>query len=73
MSRVVAIGEAPRVAGYALAGVEVRAADDPAAAVGAWRSLGPETELVVLTPAAASALAGELREAPSPVWVVLPE
>jgi vacuolar-type H+-ATPase subunit F/Vma7 len=72
MSRAVAIGEAVRVAGYALAGVEVRPAESPGAALNAWRTLDLDTQLVLLTPAAAAALEGLLTETASRIWVVLP-
>jgi vacuolar-type H+-ATPase subunit F/Vma7 len=73
MNGVVAIGEADRVAGYALAGATVRVAESPAAAVEAWLTLDPETELVVLTPAAAKALGPDLDEQDHRIWAVLPE
>ena len=73
MSGVAAIGEPGRVAGYALAGAEVRPAEDAAAALDAWRSLDPTTELVLLTRAAADALGPELDEQDRRIWVVLPE
>ena len=72
MSRSVAIGEAARVAGYALAGVDVRPAETPDAALNAWRTLDGETQLVLLTPAAADALDGLLAATPDRIWVVLP-
>ncbi len=72
MNGVVAIGEADRVAGYALAGAEVRTAEEPAAVVGAWRSLSDETKLVILTRAAADALVAELAEQDHRIWAVLP-
>ncbi len=73
MSRAVAIGEAARVAGYALAGVEVRPVDTPAATLDAWRTLDRDTQLVLLTPAAANALDGLLTESAGRIWVVFPE
>jgi vacuolar-type H+-ATPase subunit F/Vma7 len=72
MSRAVAIGEAARVAGYALAGVEVSPVESPAAALSAWRALDDDTQLVLLTPAAAAALGGELAATADRIWVVLP-
>ncbi|HUY70604.1 MAG TPA: hypothetical protein VMU58_03615 [Gaiellaceae bacterium] len=73
MSRAVAIGESARVAGYALAGVEVRAVEGPVAALDAWRTLDDDTQLVLLTSAAAQALDTLLTAAPGRIWVVLPE
>lgn len=73
MSRAVAIGEAARVAGYALAGVEIRPVESPVAALNAWRTLEDDTQLVLLTPAAADALVGLLITSTDRIWVVLPE
>lgn len=56
MGRVAALGERSRVAGLALAGAVVLAADDPEAVRRAWRSLPDGVDLVILTPAAAEAL-----------------
>lgn len=70
---VAAIGEAVRVAGFALAGVAVVPAEDGDAARAAWRSLPPEVVAVILTPAAAEAVAdlrGDRSDPPFPV--VLP-
>ncbi|HSD79550.1 MAG TPA: hypothetical protein VLB47_02775 [Solirubrobacteraceae bacterium] len=72
MSRAAAIGEEVRVAGYALAGVDVRAAEDAAAARAAWDALGDDVACVILTPAAHAALAGELDRRPFVVWAVMP-
>lgn len=71
--RVVAIGEPDRLAGYALAGVEVLPARSAAAATAAWRALPAEVGLVLLTPRAAEALV-ESRDGPSaPLTVVMPQ
>ncbi|MFE7761103.1 hypothetical protein [Streptomyces sp. NPDC057438] len=56
MGRVAALGERARVAGLALAGAVVLAADDPEAVRRGWRSLPDGVDLVILTPAAAQAL-----------------
>jgi len=56
MLRAAAIGERARVAGYALAGVEVHLADSPEEVLAAWAALDRDVVLVVLTPAAAAAL-----------------
>ncbi|MER5601053.1 hypothetical protein [Streptomyces sp. NPDC002265] len=59
VGRVAALGERSRVAGLALAGVVVLAADAPEAVRRGWRSLPDDVELVVLTAAAAEALGPE--------------
>ena len=76
MGRLVAFGERARVAGFALAGAEVVEVDDAHDAVALWRALGPDVDVVVLTPAAALALGALLDEPPRPerpLPVVLPE
>ena len=54
MSRAAVIGEAVRVQGYALAGAVVYPAEDADQARAAWRSLPPDTAVVVLTARAAA-------------------
>ena len=54
MSRAAVIGEAVRVQGYALAGAVVYPAEDADQARAAWRSLSPDTAVVVLTARAAA-------------------
>lgn len=56
MARLAAIGEWPRVRGFALAGALVLEADDAASARSAWAALPADVEVVVLTPAAARAV-----------------
>jgi len=73
MSRIAAIGEARRVSGFALAGVEVRAAESAQAAQAAWDALERDVGLLVLTPQAAAALEGRLSEREGVVWVTLPD
>lgn len=71
-SAVVAIGERVRIQGFALAGVatcEAETADD---ARTAWRSLGPAVAIVILTPAAAQAIAGRVQDTAAPLTVVMP-
>ncbi|GGM77357.1 hypothetical protein ACFFX1_52520 [Dactylosporangium sucinum] len=70
--RVAAIGEAQLVRGYALAGVAVTVAADGPAVRAAWRALAPDIVVVVLTQAAARALAG-VAAAPGRMVAVLPE
>jgi vacuolar-type H+-ATPase subunit F/Vma7 len=72
MSRAVAIGDERRLAGYALAGAEVRHAVTPEQAIAAWAELAGEAALLVLTPEAHDALAGRLGERDDLVWVVVP-
>lgn len=73
MTEIVAIGEQERLRGFALAGVKLAVADDPAGARVAWAALPPEVSLVILTPAAHAALtAGELDPRGQRLWVVMP-
>jgi vacuolar-type H+-ATPase subunit F/Vma7 len=60
MGRIAAIGTAYRVQGFALAGALPVAAETPDAVRGAWAALDPDVVLVILTPAAADALADRL-------------
>lgn len=71
MSRIVALGEAARVAGYVLAGVTVLETDE-VGTLAAWDRLPDDTGLVVLTPEAADALAGRLTHDDRLLWTVLP-
>ncbi|WP_019926515.1 V-type ATP synthase subunit F [Nocardia sp. BMG111209] len=59
MGGIAIIGEPGRVTGYALAGVTVHEAADPAAVRQAWSELIPGTAMVILTPAAATHLSAE--------------
>ncbi|GAA2363476.1 hypothetical protein GCM10010246_63750 [Streptomyces cuspidosporus] len=72
MGRVAAVGERSRVAGLALAGVTVVAAEEPRAVRDAWRGLPPDVTLVILTPAAADALGPALGAGTRPLTVVMP-
>lgn len=71
MSRVVALGAASRVEGFALAGVTILPTDGSTAEA-AWQELPADTGLVLLTPAARDALDDRLRERPRLLWAVLP-
>ncbi len=71
MSRVVALGASARVAGYALAGVNVLETD-AAGALEAWTRLPADTGLLLLTDDAATSLAGELSRAGRLLWAVIP-
>jgi vacuolar-type H+-ATPase subunit F/Vma7 len=71
VSRVAVIGEAVRVQGYALAGAVVYPAEDADQARAAWRSLPPDTAVVVLT-ARAAAWLGEAQRRNGVLAVVMP-
>ena len=72
MSGIAAIGESDRVRGFSFAGLSVAAADEPDAARAAWRALPADVALVILTPAAHAAIAGELADGGRRLWVVMP-
>jgi vacuolar-type H+-ATPase subunit F/Vma7 len=72
MSGVVAIGEDRRLAGFALAGVAVHAAETVQAVHDAWERLDRDVGLVILTPQAAAALDDRRSEREDVVWVSLP-
>ncbi len=69
MGHMVAIGEPARVRGFALAGAVVLVAEDASAVRRAWRSMPEDTDVVILTPAAAAAI-GPLPD--RPLIAVLP-
>lgn len=71
MARVAVIGEALRIEGFALAGAVVCPAGNHEEADEAWRSLPPDIAVVVLTPAAAGCLAGQLAQRPEVLPVVM--
>jgi vacuolar-type H+-ATPase subunit F/Vma7 len=71
MSRVAAIGEETRVAGYAMAGVHVLAAEDADGACAAWDALPGEVGCVLLTPSARAALEERLAERSDVIWVAM--
>ncbi|MEU1273747.1 hypothetical protein [Streptomyces sp. NPDC005799] len=70
--RVAAIGERRRVSGLATAGVVVLPAEDPESARSVWRELPADVGLVILTPAAATALGPGLLDAEEPLTAVMP-
>jgi vacuolar-type H+-ATPase subunit F/Vma7 len=72
MSRAVAIGDGRRLAGYALAGVEVHDVVEAARVEAAWESLGEDVALLVLTPEAYAVLETSLEQSEQLVWAVLP-
>jgi vacuolar-type H+-ATPase subunit F/Vma7 len=69
---VVAIGEAARLAGFALAGVDVRAAEDEVSANRELDRLEEHVGLLIITPAAGHALRERLAKREDVVWVTLP-
>jgi vacuolar-type H+-ATPase subunit F/Vma7 len=71
MSRVVAIGRAVELAGYALVGVEVVDAPEPALVRRAWADAAGAASLVLLTTDARDALPDRL-EAGGSLWTVIP-
>ncbi len=58
--------------GYGLAGVQVHAAANAAAAVAAFEALEENVACLILTPAAHAALAPRLSERPYLLWSVIP-
>jgi vacuolar-type H+-ATPase subunit F/Vma7 len=70
MTNVVALGEADRVMGYALAGAAVIEATGAASVRAAWDDLPAGTVLVILTPAAHEALQGRIGEGTALVAVL---
>ncbi len=60
MGRVAVIGTEPLVQGFALAGALAVPAETAAEVRRAWSELPDDVDLVVLTPAAADALAGDV-------------
>jgi vacuolar-type H+-ATPase subunit F/Vma7 len=73
VSGVVAIGEVQRLAGFRLAGVDVRSAEDETSANDALDRLEDDVGLLILTPLAERALRARLSEREGVVWVTLPD
>ncbi|MFJ6486499.1 MULTISPECIES: V-type ATP synthase subunit F [unclassified Streptomyces] len=71
MGTVAAIGEQVKVAGLALAGVDVHPAERPEDIRRAWRELSGDVALVIVTPAAAAAL-GPGIDSTEPLVAVMP-
>ena len=69
---VVALGDPAALAGYALAGVQVRAAVEAADVRRTWSRLGADVAVVLLTPQAAEALGPRAAALSGPMAVVLP-
>jgi hypothetical protein len=72
MSGIVVIGAPARIREYAMAGVTVVAADEPADVVAAWQNLPSGTGLVILTADAARALSTVDYETTWPLVAVMP-
>jgi vacuolar-type H+-ATPase subunit F/Vma7 len=72
MGSAAVIGAGSAVLGYAMAGAIVCPVRDEAEALAAWRSLPADVEVVILTPAAARWLGGELAERSATIPVVMP-
>ena len=72
MSRIVGIGRGTRLAGYALAGVEVVDAADPDLVRRAWEQVESDVGLVLLTAEARHALPDQI-DRQDLLWTVLPE
>ncbi len=69
---VVAIGEAARLAGFALAGVDVRVAEDERSANDELDRVEGHVGLLILTPEAGLALRERLAKREDLMWVTLP-
>jgi vacuolar-type H+-ATPase subunit F/Vma7 len=72
VGRLVVLGEAVKVDGYALAGATTIAVGDPKSINRSWSELPPDSSLVVLTPAAASALGSRVLERDGVLTVTMP-
>jgi vacuolar-type H+-ATPase subunit F/Vma7 len=72
MGRVVVLGEAARVDGFALAGATVIVAEGAGEVVRAWDQLPLDAEVIVLSSAAAIALEGAPPARDGTVVVVMP-
>jgi hypothetical protein len=70
MTKIAVIGESGKVLGFGLAGAIILPAEGPEAVLAAWRSLGEDVAVVVLTSRAARTLAG--RTASWPLTAVMP-
>ena len=72
MNTVAAIGATHEIEGFALAGVRVIQAGADAEVIAAWAELGDDIGLVILSPAAALVLDGQLAERPEVLTAVMP-
>lgn len=73
MSRIAALGERRRIEGLSLAGVQLFAAEDAAAARSAWMRLGDDVAVVILTRSAERALGDLLTNSAERIWTTLPD
>ena len=72
MSRALAIGRETRLAGYALAGVEVVAAEDASAVTRALEALPEDVALVIFDEQPGMAARAALERHAGTVWCTLP-
>ncbi|GAB3966051.1 V-type ATP synthase subunit F [Actinoallomurus sp. NPDC050550] len=70
MAKIAIIGEGTKVTRFGLTGAIVLPAEEPEAVRAAWRSLGTDVAIVVLTSRAARSLDGETSS--WPLTVVMP-
>jgi vacuolar-type H+-ATPase subunit F/Vma7 len=72
VARIAAVGEDARIAGFALAGALIVPAETPDDVRAAWEALPADVGLVVLTPAAATAMAPDLDDPGARLTAVMP-
>ncbi|MHB1504945.1 MAG: hypothetical protein ACYCTL_13330 [Acidimicrobiales bacterium] len=72
MGRIAVIGESPRIDAFALAGADLLRADSGAESRAAWDGLPEDVEVVLLTPAAATAIGEQVGSRPGVIAVTLP-
>jgi vacuolar-type H+-ATPase subunit F/Vma7 len=72
MSRALAIGRVTRLAGYALSGAEVVAAEDASAVTRALETLPEDVALVILDEQPGTAVRAALERHAGTVWCTLP-
>jgi vacuolar-type H+-ATPase subunit F/Vma7 len=72
VSDVAAIGAAPQVGGFALAGARVYPVDTAEQARQAWRGMPDTVAVVILTATAAEAIGADRTATQAPLTIVLP-
>ena len=75
MAAVAVLGEWARIKGFGLAGARTIAAENPGEVRAAWRSIGEDVAVVIVTPRAAAELEdepGSARSGHKPMLVVMP-
>ena len=72
MTTVLALGDGHELDGFVLAGARVRRTSDPEEVRAAWRELGEDVGLVILSAEAAELLEEELDDRPDVLTAVLP-